>query len=300
MEKTGIPGYAAYLQPISPTREFPSPPYPFLPLGGAYNLSSYYFNQELSWLALRGAGNAARKDVLGLPSLPMSSPFPRLHREQFPVLCGFSEHVVPKPRDWYEALTPTGYWFLDTQTGWTPPRALTDFLQSGPAPVYIGFGSMHSRVAEAVTRLAIKAIELSGQRGILLTGWGGLAQMDMPRTVHVIESAPHDWLFPQMSAVVHHCGAGTTAAGVRAGVPTVGVPFFADQPFWAEMMFRRGAGTKPIPRKKLTAERLAETMRIAVSDERLRARAAELGEKVRREDGVGKAVKILEAHFTHI
>jgi UDP:flavonoid glycosyltransferase YjiC (YdhE family) len=152
---------------------------------------------------------------------------------------------------------------------------------------------MPNRSPEEAAALVIDALRMAGQRGILLTGWSGLEQSDLPEMVFRIDSAPHDWLFPRMAAVVHHGGAGTTGAGLRAGVPSILIPFFGDQFFWGERVARLGVGPKPIPRPKLSAGRLAEAIRVAVSDGSMRARAAALGETICAEDGIGNAVRII-------
>ncbi len=153
---------------------------------------------------------------------------------------------------------------------------------------------MAGRSPEDTARLVLDALAQSGQRGLLLTGWGGLSPESVPDNVFVVDSAPHSWLFPRMAAVVHHGGAGTTAEGLRAGVPTVIVPFVLDQPFWGARVKALGLGPDPLPQKKLTAERLAEAIRIAVTDADMKQRAHSCGEAIRAEDGIGRAVKIIQ------
>jgi UDP:flavonoid glycosyltransferase YjiC (YdhE family) len=191
----------------------------------------------------------------------------------------------------------TGYWFLDPPALWKPPAALVDFLQAGPPPVYVGFGSLPATSAEETTRLVVSALALSKQRGILLSGWGGLQQANVPDTVLMVESIPHSWLFPQMAAIVHHGGAGTTAASLRAGVPSMLIPFGIDQHFWAQRIVDLGVGPPPIPRGKLTSSGLAQAILAAVGDQDMRARAAKLGEHVRTEDGIGQAVEAFQDYY---
>ncbi len=134
-------------------------------------------------------------------------------------------------------------------------------MQAGPPPIYIGFGSMSSRKPEETAQLILRALAQTGQRAVLLSGWNGLQAEVLPENVFLVQSVPHDWLFARVNAVVHHGGAGTTAAGLRAGVPSIIIPFFADQPFWGERVAALGVGPKPIPRKKLTAEKLLRRLR---------------------------------------
>lgn len=287
-----IPAMGAYLQPLHPSAEFPAIVFP--DLGPApYNRLTHAAQMELTWLLFRGMLNGMRAEVAGLP--PITQSFRHTIHTPFPVVYGYSPRVLPKPADWGPDKQVVGYWFLDTQAGWTPPADLLDFLADGPPPVYIGFGSMANRDPARMTEVALEALRRSGQRGLLLTGWGGITGADLPDTVYRIESAPHEWLFPQMAAVVHHGGAGTTAAGLRAGVPSILIPHFADQPFWGRRVAALGVGPRAIGRRALTAEALAGAIRRAVGDAGMRARAADLGRAIRTEDGVGAAVRAFEA-----
>ena len=211
-----------------------------------------------------------------------------------PVLYGFSPAVIPVPADWDGNTHVTGYWFVDEIDGWTPPSALLDFLEAGTPPVYIGFGSMSNRNPRETAELIIRALKQIGQRAILLSGWGGLHSEDLPDSIFMIDSIPHSWLFPRVAAVVHHGGASTTAAGLRAGIPSVIVPFFGDQPFWGRRVAELGVGPNPIPRGKLTSERLANAIQQAVTDKGMHERAASLGAKIQTEDGIARAAEVIE------
>jgi sterol 3beta-glucosyltransferase len=175
-----------------------------------------------------------------------------------------------------------------------PPAALVDFLAAGPPPVCIGFGSMSSRDPEKLSDVVLRAVRRARVRAVLLSGWGGLADLSGD-DVFVAAEAPHDWLYPQMDAVVHHGGAGTTGASFTAGVPAVVVPFAVDQPFWASRVAALGVGPTPIPRKRLTEQNLGDALRASTTEEALTRRAAELGAPIRAEDGVAAAVRHLEA-----
>jgi len=296
-EKLGAPFIQAYLMPFTPTRAFPSvlTPLPQSRLTGWANSLSHRLARQMMWQMLRQADNQARAQVLNLPPAPFWGPFDALRAQGLPVLYGYSPRVVPPPDDWGAAIHVTGYWFLPPPTGWTPPPALVDFLAAGPPPVYIGFGSMPSRDPRATARLVLDALARTGQRGILASGWGGLETDDLPRTVHRVGALPHAWLFPQMAAVVHHGGAGTTGAGLAAGVPSILTPFFGDQPFWGRRVHTLGVGPAPIPRRRLTAEKLATAIQQAVSDEAMRRRAASLGERIRADRGIEHAVAVITA-----
>jgi UDP:flavonoid glycosyltransferase YjiC (YdhE family) len=211
-----------------------------------------------------------------------------------PILYGFSPSVIAPPPDWRGNVHVTGYWYLEAAPDWTPSPALIDFLNSGPPPVYIGFGSMSNRNPEEMAGLVIEALKRSKQRGILLSGWSGLRSSDLPDSMLMLDSVPHSWLFEHVAAVVHHGGAGTTAAGLRAGAPSVIIPFFGDQPFWGRRVAQLGVGPEPIPRKRLTVDRLTHAIQRAVTDKHMCSNAARLGARIRGEDGVARAVEIIQ------
>lgn len=288
-EKLGVPFVQAHLQPLTPTAEFPG----LLSFPGLPNRWSHALTRQLFWLPLRAAVNRSRREVLGLRPLPITGHIGRAGPQNRPILYAFSPSLIPRPADWAPSIHVTGYWFLDAQREWTPPPALVDFLAAGPAPIAVGFGSMSSRDAQATTELIVEALERSNQRAVLIAGWGGMKSSAASGRAFVIDSAPHDWLFPRMTLAVHHGGAGTTGAALRAGVPSIIVPFAADQPFWGSVIARRGLGPRPIPRARLTPARLAEAITQVVGDAAMRRAAAAMGERVRAEDGVGRAVEIL-------
>jgi sterol 3beta-glucosyltransferase len=198
------------------------------------------------------------------------------------------------PDDWDENAVVTGYWFLDAAAAWQPPAELMAFLEGGPPPVYVGFGSLPSADGEHMTSLVLDALAKSNQRGVLATGWGGLGRRQMPPHVCVIDSAPHDWLFPRMAAVVHHGGSGTTAAGLRAGRPSIVCPAFGDQPFWAHRVHSLGVGPAPIPHRSLTADRLAAAVTRATLDPAFQRRASAIATAIGRERGVANAVAFIQ------
>jgi UDP:flavonoid glycosyltransferase YjiC (YdhE family) len=296
----GIPAVFAVPIPFAPTGAFPSfflGSLRFSP-GQGFNKLTHKLTQRMLWGSMGAPMTKHLRQKLGLQPWRSYADILAYSRSVgAPWLYGFSEYVLPRPADWDETQHITGYWFLDPQPDWQPPEALLRFLDSGPPPVYVGFGSMSHDDPERMTRLALRALELSGQRGVLSTGWGGIARQAAPPGVFFVDDAPHKWLFPRMAAVVHHGGAGTTGAGLRAGVPNLIAPFAPnDQPAWAERVATLGVGLRLPGSKKLTAERLAEAIQAAVTDSALRARAAALGEKIRAEDGVGRAVAIVESH----
>ncbi len=299
-EKLGIPFVPAFLYPFAPTRQFGGVliPVPRSPLTSWANPFSHRLTQQMIWQTTRSADKAARERVLGMRPAPFFGPYRGLRKSL--TLYGYSPSVIPRPVDWDTSQHVTGYWPLDPHAEWTPPEELARFLESGPAPVYVGFGSMGSKDPGASARLVLEALKRSGQRGLLYSGWGGLSHDDLPESVLMVGSTPHSWLFPRMAAVVHHGGAGTTGAGLAAGVPSIITPVMGDQPWWGRRVHELGVGPKPVMRRQLTVEHLADAIKQAVTDEEMRDRAATLGERIRAEDGVGNAVRIVEEQFRTI
>jgi sterol 3beta-glucosyltransferase len=304
-EKLDLPCFLAAYCPISPTHAFPVLKFARSttnPLLGLLNYGSYLLLEFLISLQSQKVINQFRA-TLGLPALPWIGaryrPAPPPHLHPLPVLYCFSPSLVAKPSDWSEQEQITGAWFLDQAQSYEPPADLVEFLQAEPPPICIGFGSMVVEQTRNLRRLVLQALEQSGQRGILVAGWANLedpegAAPTQTERLFVIETVPYDWLFPKVAAVVHHCGSGTTSLVCRAGVPSVGVPFFADQPAWAQRLTDLGVSPEPIPFQQLTAERLARAIQQAVSDPEMRRRAANLGQQIRAEDGVATAVRVIQ------
>ncbi len=296
-EKLGVPCMLTLPLPmLVPTSEHASFGFPQWRLGGRYNRLTHTLVLKVSEAFTRRYVKRWRKEH-GLSPLPRGHDC--LHTAQgapIPVMHCYSRHVGAHPSDWPDWVTVTGYWFLDRTEDWTPPQGLVDFLDAGPPPVYVGFGSIAGRSPEQTTRTVIEALELAGARGILATGWGGLDAGDLPETVFQIDAAPHDWLFPRVGAVVHHGGAGTTAAGLRFGRPTIVCPFFADQPYWGRRVHELGVGPEPIPQKKLTAEKLAAAIADALQNADMQQKAAALAQEISTEDGIANALAFIETY----
>jgi len=295
-EKLQLPLLQAHLFPYMPTRAYPSALLPpTLPnLGGAFNLLSHQIISQMAWLGVRPMLNRARKKILDLPPYSFNGLAHIRPPKGFPVLYGFSPSVLPAPADYRAEDHVTGYWFLDPPDDWSPPPDLLNFLQAGPPPVFIGFGSMGSRDPAGTTDLVVQALSRTQQRAVLLSGWGGLQKTALPASMFMVDTIPLLWLFSRVAAVVHHGGVGTTASGLRAGVPSIVVPFNTEQAFWGQRVYNLGVGPAPIPRSKLTVDRLAQAIQEAVTDTCMRQRAAGLGSEIRAEDGVANAVEIIE------
>lgn len=292
--KMAIPSIFALLQPYTRTRAFPSIAVPRLHLGQSANWWSHLAGEQFIWQAVRHPFNRWRVDSLGLPPIGFSGPMGEVYARHEPFLYGFSQHVVPRPTDWPAWHFVTGYWMLEADPAWTAPDGLEEFLGAGPAPIAVGFGSMVGKIAERLLDVALEAIAQLRLRAVILGGWAGSLPAALPDSVYPLRFAPHAWLFPKVSVVVHHGGAGTTAAGLRAGIPNVVAPFFADQPFWADRVHHLGAGPRPLDPKNLTPGQLVGALEEAISDASMRECASALGERLRAEDGVARAVEVLQ------
>lgn len=219
-----------------------------------------------------------------------------MRHESVPVIQGFSEHVVPTQPEWDDHIHTTGYWALD-EPKWQPSKDLLDFLNADSPPIFVGFGSMPVSDPEETTRLILNAIEDVGGRCILHTGWANLGMSDLPDSVFLLDYAPYSWLFPQMKAVIHHGGSGTTGLALRSGVPSMIIPFTADQPFWGERTHVLGVGPSPIPFSRLTAKNLADSIRTLTSNEMMRANATRLRTAMADENGIQVAVEIIRNYL---
>jgi sterol 3beta-glucosyltransferase len=289
-EKLNIPTFAAFPAPLySPTKEFPNPFLPFRNLG-LFNELSHQIFAKMGPAMYRNPINQFRKDVLGLPPAKGEN---TLHGKPITKLYSYSESVVPRPADWDESSVVTGYWFLDAPANWQPDPELVRFLQEGSTPVYIGFGSMFMNGGKQKTEIALEALRLAGQRGIIATGWGGLTGENKSKDIFVLDAVPHDWLFPKVAAIVHHGGAGTTGAALRSGKPQIICPFVGDQTFWGRRVADLSVSPLPIPQTKLTAGKLASAIKYAITNTNLQQCASSIGETIQAENGVDRAVKFI-------
>lgn len=288
-EKLGIPLHLMFTMPWSPTQAFPHPLANILASNTDQSLAnyvSYVLVDMLTWQGLGDLINKFRERLLHLEPVSIIWAPGMLARMQIPWTYCWSPALIPKPKDWNNKIDIAGFYFLNLSTNYTPAPDLAAFLDDGPPPVYIGFGSIVVDDPNQMTRMIFEAVKKTGQRALVSKGWGGLGadQLGVPDGVFMLGNVPHDWLFKKVSCVVHHGGAGTTAAGIAAGRPTVVVPFFGDQPFWGSMTAKAGAGPTPIAYKDLTADKLADAIKEALKPQSLE-RAAELSAKIKEETG---------------
>ncbi|KAF3654835.1 Sterol 3-beta-glucosyltransferase UGT80A2, partial [Capsicum annuum] len=258
-EALKIPIHIFFTMPWTPTTEFPHPLSRVKQPAG-YRLS-YQIVDSMIWLGIRDLINDVRKKKLKLRPVTYLSGSQGSELD-IPHAYIWSPHLVPKPKDWGPKIDVVGFCFLDLATGYEPPESLVNWLEAGPKPIYIGFGSLPVQDPQKMTETIVKALEITKQRGIINKGWGGLGNLVEPKDfVYLLDNVPHDWLFLQCAAVVHHGGAGTTAAGLKAACPTTIVPFFGDQPFWGERVHARGVGPLPIPADQFSLDKLVDAIK---------------------------------------
>ncbi|XP_022844124.1 sterol 3-beta-glucosyltransferase UGT80A2-like isoform X2 [Olea europaea var. sylvestris] len=293
-EALNIPIHIFFTMPWTPTSEFPHPLSRVKQPAG-YRLS-YQIVDSLIWLGIRDMINDVRKKKLKLRPVTYLS---GSQASELDIPHGYiwSPHLVPKPKDWGPKVDVVGFCFLDLATNYEPPESLVNWLQAGPKPIYVGFGSLPVQEPEKMTQIIVEALEITEQRGIINKGWGGLGTLAEPKdSIYLLDNCPHDWLFLQCAAVVHHGGAGTTAAGLKAACPTTIVPFFGDQPFWGDRVHARGVGPPPIPVDEFSLPKLVDAIKFML-DPKVKERAVELAKAMENEDGVAGAAKAFLKHL---
>lgn len=294
LRETGVGNlFCTALQPVTPTAAFPSPFLGNLSLGPWLNRASYTLPARLFWPVVGGEFNAWRKRSLGLPPVSAGGAA-RWLRGELPVLYGFSPRVVSRPRDWDASRVVCGYWRLPG-TGTPEPAAdLARFLDAGDAPVAVGFGSMADEHAESTLASVLQAIGGCGRRAVIQTPLRESLGKPLPEWVFRADELDHEGLFPRCCAVIHHCGAGTAAAVLHAGRPSVTVPWAFEQPWWARRLEVLGVAPAAVTRHGLDAGRLGRALEQALGEPAYADTAGRLGGQLRTEDGLAVAVKALE------
>ncbi|QRW00852.1 glycosyltransferase family 1 protein [Ceratobasidium sp. AG-Ba] len=305
-EALGIPLQLSFSRSMCPTADFPHPLVNILQSNaekGLTNVLSYALAELMTWQGLGDVINNFRTSTLGLKPLSFHSGPGVTDRLRIPWTYCMSPALVPKPDDWTNHIDVVGFYFLDLASEYQPPDNIKKFLEEGEPPVYIGFGSIVIDDPKDMTQEIFEAIKATGTRAILSAGWGGLFAPNSPNVpdgVLILDketgNVPHDWLFNHVSAVCHHGGAGTVSAGLKAGKPTIVVPFFGDQPFWGAMIAKAGAGPEPIPHKDLTSKRLIKALEFVKSPQAKKA-AGRMGEQIRSENGVALGVDSFHRHL---
>lgn len=288
-EKTGKRHITIFLAPTTPGSDGASTMIPYVPRSvNILNRVSGYVNVYFMYWILGGFTNRFRQQ---LELTPLSYRDFLRRWTQTPIIYGVSPTVMPRSPEWGDNIHVTGFWYYTEGQNWQPSQALCDFLDAGDAPVYLGFGSMANKNPEATIKTMVEALEKAGVRGMIYTGWAGLKAETLPDSIYLLDGAPHDWLFPRMKAIVHHGGAGTTAAALRAGIPNTIVAHMGDQPYWGRRVYELGAGANWMRRHQFSTDRLAKAIDEMINSPQIKQRAAELGWQMRQEDGVTRAVE---------
>lgn len=314
-EKLRVPYFRSMPFPFTRTTKFPHPFAIQSAAGGRiYNDMTYVMIDMALWAGTAKYVNRFRREVLHLPSTNPD----RLELWKVPHIYSFSPTVVHPPKDWPDYIHCTGYWFLDNpDMKWKPDDSLVKFLDRSEDKrpiVYIGFGSIIVPDPVETTRTIVEAVLKADVRAIICKGWSAriaanskstthkksrsvsdvehIMQVEAeqeedsdvllnkyPESIYHIDSIPHDWLFPQIQGVVHHGGAGTTAAGLRAGLPTIIKPFFGDQRFWGQRLEELQVG---ICLNKLSKNQLVEALKTITQNTALIVKAQKLGENIRQ------------------
>ncbi|KAL0933945.1 uncharacterized protein CTRU02_210744 [Colletotrichum truncatum] len=298
----GIPLHLMFTMPWTSTASFPHPLASITADGlgvsqGQLNNMSYSVFEWMTWQGLGDVINEWRSSMLDLEPITISSGPKLADSLQVPFTYCWSPALVPKPNDWPSYIDVCGFFFREPPP-FEPSLDLEEFLARGSEPVYIGFGSIVIDDPERLTNILVNAVRKSGTRAIISRGWYNLGsgiQLE-DENILFLGDCPHEWLFQKVSAVVHHGGAGTTACGLRNGVPTLIVPFFGDQPFWGEMVARAGAGPPPIGHKSLDATNLAEAITFCLQED-TKSAAKQLAAKMSHEAGVPAAADSFHRHF---
>ena len=278
---------------FTPTGDYPNVTFPDWRWRGLNRLT-HTLSAKIMWAVARFGFEQVRRRAR-LPKQKLYWPFgDDPVRPRTPILCAWSPGVIPASKDWPSRVHVTGYYFFRSDLSYQPPARLLSFLQEGDAPVCVTFGSMVNRDRGHIDRLIRESLRQTGNRGVILSGWSGIREA-LSRDVCYLEEVSHDWLLPHCKAVIHHGGAGTTAAGLRAGIPNIVVPFMADQPFWGRRVYSIGAGPKPILVKNLTVENLTKSIANA-EDELIRKQANAISQQLLGEDGTGEAVRWIETY----
>lgn len=284
-EGLGIPAIRANLQPLAPTREFPSALLPFrFSLSRIGNWLSHWAVTQATWLSWRSEINHARHADFGLAPAHLLDPSLRADSHQPLTLNAFSEIVVPRPKDWNKKQVITGYWKLASPE-WTPPKKLQEFLDSSPNPIAIGFGSPGT---QGYLPMLEKALNIANTQAVLTipAKWHSDVKS---KNIFPIEYIPHDWLYPRVKVAIHHGGAGTTSASLHAGIPTIALPLAIDQFFWGERIRKLGVGLS-IPQRTLNAENLTQAITEALQNKETNTKSKAISNALNKEDGIKVAV----------
>lgn len=295
-EKLNIPLVQTYLKPINRTRAFFNALIPkSLPINNQYiNYCSHLIFEKLFWSYSKSTINDLRQNILGLPKVPRKGPFPILAENKVPVLYGYSPSIIPKPSDWGNHINITGYWFLKHNRNWKPDPSLLSYIDSGPPPIFFGLGSLDFGITKGIKNIIYEFGNNQPYRMIIQSKSLDKSKINANKIYLCSEFVPHDWLFPKMSILIHHGGAGTTGQALSSGIPSIVLPFTADQPFWGDLIYKLGVGPKPVPIKKIDYKGLSNLIIFSINNQFFYDNANNIQKNIQHEKGINSAVKIIE------
>lgn len=274
---------------IEYTNEFINPVFSALPIPSFLNRLSY----KLSTLGIKMMMQPVHefRKAEGLPL--------KFRKPELPSIYGISEYYLSKPKDYPPATHFTGFWTSQSQT--ELENDLLDFIHQGTPPLLITFGSMTFEtkidLPNAINRLSLEL----NVRVIIVKGWGfnNTSKLEGNPNIKVIQSAPYDKLFPYVKAVINHGGIGTISACLIAGKPFFSCPVLyplGDQYFWGYIGYKKGVALKPVAFKNLTQQKLIQNARSLLSTEKLYTKSIELSKKLKFENGIEKAIELIETN----
>lgn len=289
-----IPDLHIQLFPMfTPTGDYPNIAMPDFG-SRVLNRYTHIMSSKFAWWSAKSGFEKVRRRA-ELPKRKLFWPFEdNPSRPRTPILCAWSPGIIPPSSDWSTRVHVIGYFFFPPDESYVPPGELESFLKIGGSPICISFGSMINKDVKRIDEIVREALQQTNNRGIILSGWGGMKNKSSNDLLY-LESVPHDWLLPRCKMIIHHGGAGTTSAGLRAGIPNIVVPFTGDQPFWGSRVHAVGAGPKPILVKNLSVIKLTHAIAEAEKNV-IRERAQFIGQGIRGEDGVKDAVELIETY----
>lgn len=296
-ERLDVPHILAGLQPLYPTAEFPQVLAPsWFNLKGLPNRISYSVVSLAYWQIASRSINKWRKEYLNLPERDEPFSEGRAWNEQLHLL-GYSDLVIPHPKDWGGNVYTTGYWRIADCSSFVPSTELAEFLENRVKPIYVGFGSMSYSDLSEIAQKVVRTLKQTGQRAIISFKEKDLDGISLSPNIVNVDSIPHDWLFPRLAAAVHHGGAGTTGSVLTAGIPSATIPFFSEQPFWGNRIEKLGVGPQPILKENVSVERLIYLFGNLVSNQAIKKRASHIGRRLRKENGLEAATKLIQEYI---
>lgn len=286
-EKLNVPYFPIIFEPNLSTSAFPSAYFKSdKNFGGSFNKFTHKFAYQSFWLNTRKSVNRIRREVLDLSPSPFWGYFGKMQKEENPVFCSFSKHLIPKPIDWNKNINISGYWFLNKKNKYEPPKELVDFFSDGTLPIYFDFGSFsHDRMKRKV-KIILEDLIKSNERLLIDPGKMDISDVKFSTEMQIIDnSVPHDWLLPKVKTIITHGGVGAVHAAMRAGVPTLPITIFPAQYFWGKITYKLGLGARPLTIKKLIPGQVLDSISYINNNHELKSNLIKIKNDLENENG---------------